>query len=96
MQPISHGRLGKPRLSAALLGAQNGVNLVFTTPQKFLHISPYFLERVYVNGQRMKEGPTFDYVASESGGPGAGFDTITFIFPPLSVDVLLVDFYEAS
>lgn len=95
MIPISNGRLGKPRVSVPLSGVQNGSNVSFTTPVKFLHISPYFLERVYVNGQRLLEGAAKDYQVSESGGVGTGYDTVTFAFPPVSADILLIDFYEA-
>lgn len=47
---------------------------------------------VYINGVRMLEGASNDYVVSESGGAGSGFDTFTFVYPPRVGDNLVIDF----
>lgn len=49
-------------------------------------------EAVYLNGVRQTEGVTCDYVRSESGGVGSGYDTIAFQFPLHVSDTLIVDF----
>lgn len=64
------------------LGAIDGVNTVYTTASKFLPGS----ENVLRNGTRQAEGVGFDYVRSESGGSGSGFDTITFTVPLISFE----------
>lgn len=63
-----------------LIGAINGANTVFTTSQKFVAGS----ETVYFNGVRQREGAFNDYVRSESGGLGTGYDTITLAVAPRS------------
>ena len=74
-------------------GPIDGVNKDFTTAAKFLETSL----RVYKNGQRLREGATIDYVISESGGSGSGFDTITLAIPPMPTpepDSIIVDYTE--
>jgi len=74
-------------------GPINGVNKVFTTAAKFLEDSL----RVYLNGQRLTVGALKDYVVSESGGSGTGFDTMTLATAPISgakPDVIIVDYTE--
>lgn len=74
-------------------GPINGSNKVFTTAAKFLEESM----RVYLNGQRLVAGISKDYVVSESGGSGTGFDTITLAIAPISgakPDVIIVDYTE--
>lgn len=61
-----------------LAGLINDVNTVFTTAVDFVAGS----EAVYFNGVRQREGVGNDYVRSESGGVGTGFDTITFAAAP--------------
>ena len=70
-----------------LIGPKNGTNVTFTTPDKFL---PDTIE-VYRNGDRQDDG---DYSLSESGGPGTGYNTVTFgpEHPPLSWEKLFVDY----
>lgn len=63
-----------------LSGTRNGVNLVFTTVNKF---DPSFI-RVYFNGQRLHSGTGNDFTISESGGVGTGYDTVTFSSPELA------------
>ncbi len=62
----------------ALAGAINNVNTVFTTSVDFQSGD----EAVYFNGNRQQEGASSDYVRSESGGVGTGFNTITFAVAP--------------
>jgi len=80
------------RIGVIPVGAVNGINTVFTTIDNFIHdgVSD---ERVYVRGQRLLEGAGNDYTASESGGVGAGFDTITLVKAPRPSDNILVDYY---
>ena len=59
-------------------GLINDANTVFATSQDFIAGS----EAVYFNGVRQREGVGCDYVRSESGGIGTGFDTITFAVAP--------------
>ena len=61
-------------------GLINGLNTVFTTSADFTAGS----EVVYFNGVRQREGVGCDYVRSESGGVGTGFDTITLAVAPRS------------
>ena len=59
-------------------GVINGFNTVYTTAVDFVAGS----EAVYFNGVRQTEGVGCDYVRSESGGVGTGFDTITLAVAP--------------
>lgn len=54
---------------------------VFTVPIDFKH-GGVDTEIISYNGQRLIEGAGNDYVASESGGVGTGYDTITLEFTP--------------
>lgn len=88
------------RTGVALVGAINGVNMVFTTPSIFVHASGGDSIAVYYNGQRLFEGAANDYVVSESGGPGTGYDTVTLTFapkgvPPSNPDIVTADYSEA-
>lgn len=76
-----------------LIGVQNFSNLIFTTPTKFKHIAN-FKEVLYVNGVRQHIPQ--DYFVAESGGLGTGFDTITFIIPPVITDILTIDYFEVN
>ena len=71
--------LGRFKYQIDLAGAKNGVNLAYTAPEFFLEDT----ERVYRNGSRLKRGIGCDYVTSESGGGGTGFDTVTLLQSPL-------------
>lgn len=82
------------RTNVALLGVVNGVNTVFSTPDTFIH-DGVTDEAVYVRGQRLLHGAGNDYVASESGGVGTGYDTIVLSIPPQAGDNLLIDYYVA-
>ncbi len=54
---------------------------IFNTSVAFKH-GGVDTEVLLYNGQRLKEGVGHDYVASESGGVGSGYDTITLEFDP--------------
>lgn len=70
------GYLVDLRLDITPIGVIDGVNQVFSTPEKFVQTVPLTI-RVYRNGQRQTlDG---DYTVSESGGIGTGYDTITFV-----------------
>jgi hypothetical protein len=73
-------------------GVVGGGNTVFTTPDKFVHDGTAN-EAVYLRGKRVLEGLGNDYVASESGGVGTGYDTVTFAVAPLAFDNILIDYF---
>lgn len=85
---------GRLKTNVELSGAVDGTNTVFTTPDYFLH-DGVSNEMLYLRGVRLKEGVGSDYLASESGGVGAGYDTITFDRAPRSGDTILIDYYIA-
>jgi hypothetical protein len=74
------------RQNIDLEGDVDGVNRIFTTPDKFIngtYQSNTFKIQVFHNGRALLE--TEDYIVSESGGVGTGYDTIIFVsFVPLS------------
>lgn len=78
-----------------LAGPQNGVNVVFTTPVKFIASGPS-KESFSVNGVLLLQGVGNDYTVSESGGVGTGYDTITMAFAPRSNDRLSIDFSPSA
>ena len=84
------GASGATVTGALLVGVINGVNLVFTSPTSFQGGTL----RLHYNGVRVYEPD--DYAASESGGPGTGFDTVTFVagFAPKAGDRLLADYVQ--
>lgn len=75
----------------SLLGTKNGINTIFTLPSGTFLYSTDFKIAVYRNGVRQKF--TSNYLISESGGPGTGYDTIIFIEPPESDEELIIDYY---
>lgn len=82
------------RRNVLLVGVQDGTNFTYTTPTNF-SITP-FSEVVKRNGLSLLEGASNDYVRSESGGAGTGYDTITFNFDaPLDWEILLIDYLFA-
>ena len=94
---MAHGRFLSPaglvtlsdlRFEQALVGTKNGVNLVFTTPEDFIDATLC----VYYNGIRLKRGVGNDYLTSESGGLGTGYDTITLAYAPLGGENLFTDY----
>ncbi len=78
------------RRNIILIGAKNGVNQTFTTPDKFVRTP--FTEVVYHNGVVQEEGAGNDYTLSESGGPGTGYDTVHFSIAPYAWEKLTIDY----
>jgi hypothetical protein len=80
------------RTEQGLVGPKNGSNLTFTTPSgdKFVNNLPFLTIAVYYNGLRLQL--LDDYMLSESGGLGTGFDTVLLAYPPVSPDNLLADY----
>lgn len=94
LQPVTTGG-GSQRVRRLPDGVKDGVNRTFTTPggEKFLNTSGYEVW-FFVNGVMKEEGASSDYVVSESGGPGTGFDTITLgNFAPESDDNLSMVYF---
>ena len=79
-------------VGALLSGVIDSVNLVFTSPSKFLHTVGGVSIKVYMNGQRLLL--TDDFTISESGGPLTGYDTITFLIAPRPGDKLFADYMK--
>jgi hypothetical protein len=81
------------RVGQNLVGLRNGVNVMFTTPglEKFSHNLPFLDVSIYFNGSRL--ALLDDYLVTESGGSGTGFDTIMLLVPPPRADDhLLADY----
>ena len=80
------------RTGSGLIGVQNNTNVVFSIPNgdKFTHNLPFLTIQVFRNGQRLRI--IDDYTISESGGSGSGYDTVIFEVPPISDDILQVDY----
>ena len=81
----------KIREGVVLLGDYNGLNVAFTTPETFVQTTNLNIS-VYRNGQRLRSGPSHDYVAVESGGPGTGYDTVQVALAPHSEEILTADY----
>lgn len=77
-----------------LIGAKNGTNRTFMTPEKFIngvYSGNNFHIHVKHNGKDLYEG--IDYVVSESGGIGTGYDMVTLkSFSPNSHSLLICDY----
>jgi len=68
------------REGTELIGTIDGINRTFTTPEVFLDgtISDNVLRiKILHNGRRLIKD--IDYIISESGGLGTGYDTVEFI-----------------
>lgn len=98
LQPVATSGSGisaRSRWNKPLSGVKNGVNLVFRTPDKFLQTEATAI-RVYRNGVLLEMGPGADYIISESGIGGPGFDTITLTARgPFSWEKLTADYIAA-
>jgi hypothetical protein len=84
------------RVGVPLLGAVDGTNVTFTTPQKFL-VRAGCTIAVYLNGVRLSPGVTGDYVIAESGGLSSGHDTVILAIAPRptpTLDQLVADYME--
>jgi len=88
--------VGRYRTGQTLIGPRTGSNYTFTTPgsEKFAHNLPFLSIHVYFNGVRQ----TYldDYVVTESGGPGTGYDTVILAVAPLLGDHVLADYILAQ
>jgi hypothetical protein len=95
LQDLARYRLPKKNLAA--VGPINGVNTVYALPNSdkaIVETSGVTIETKY-NGQDLVNGVGNDIVLSESGGVGAGFDTITFMnFAPKAGDVVTVSYFK--
>lgn len=83
------------RWNIDLIGARNGANVTYTTPEDFIQASgtyPNVVIRVYWNGVRLRLGASNDYTVSESGGAGTGYDTIVMAVAPKADDQLTADY----
>jgi hypothetical protein len=82
--------VNEPKKNQSFNEAPNGVLVAFTTSEFFV-VDGSLDPVVTWNGQKLYT----DYVASESGGAGTGYDTITFPCAPKSTTELLIDYYVA-
>lgn len=85
---LTHGWAGNMRFFQQAL-VPTAAPTVFMAPQKFKH-GGVITETVYYNGQRQLEPD--DYVATESGGAGTGYDQIVFVVAPAPHSNLLMDY----
>ena len=81
--------------SIELVGSVDNVNTTFMIPSgTWIQSDPYKI-CVYKNGVEQVLGD--DYFIAESGGPGAGYDTVIFVVPPQSIypdlDIMTADYY---
>lgn len=80
----------KLRAARLLIGSVDGVNTSFSPGESFVHDPPRQTLALFYNGQRLFPGD--DYLVSESGGPGSGFDTVQTLFAPRAGDKLWADY----
>ncbi len=85
------------KVQQPLVGALDGINRTYTTVAKFLPASI----AVYMNGHRLRQTtPTPGQAAfycQESGGPGAGYDTVVLTSQsPPGWTVLWADYIAAT
>lgn len=66
-------------------GSINGSNVIFTTTNQFTSGTT----QVYLNGQRLKLGASFDYTETTS-------TSITLNLAPIPGDVVLVDYWRVN
>lgn len=81
------------RVGQHLVGLKDGVNVTYFTPgpEKYTHNLPFLDISVYFNGSRLVL--LSDYLVTESGGVGTGFDSIVLLVPPpLPDDQLTADY----
>jgi len=83
---------GRFRTGQNLVGAKDGVNLLFRVPgsDHYTHNLPFFTIAVYLNGQRMTL--LDDYIVVETLGSGTGYDGIIMNEAPFSDDHLTADY----
>lgn len=78
-----------------LIGNVDGINTIFTIPSGTFIQSGDYKIIVYKNG--VKQVFLDDYLITESGGPGTGYDTVIMTTPPTVIpsptDVITADYY---
>lgn len=86
--------VGQIIVDEQLSGAQDGQNLIFQASHFFIAASLI----VRFNGADFHWGEQADYVASEGGGPGTGYNLIrlTGALPPLPRDRLTASYIRAA
>jgi len=91
------------KIGIVLIGAKNGTNRIYHTPDKFFHdplVTGSTIE-VFANSRRLiqtnLQNPAVgDYWVSESGGVGTGFDTINLLtFTPIVRTTLVCNYLIA-
>lgn len=86
----------KQHVGEVLTGAVDGTNVVFRTLKIFSTRGACSIA-VYLNGVRLLEGISSDYVIAESGVPGSGYDTVILAIAPRTQphpDQLTADYTE--
>jgi len=73
------------------IGVKDNSNTVFMTANKFLQKDGFALI-FNKNGQEQLLG--YDYIVSESGGSGTGFDTVITRKPPRIFDTLICHYVK--
>ena len=84
----------KLRSAQPLAGSIDGVNTSFSTPEPFVHDPPRLTLVLFYNGQRLFISD--DFLISESGGPGTGYDTVQTLFAPRAGDKLWADYVASA
>ena len=80
------------RTGVLLLGAKDGVNTVFTTPEIFVYLPGGLSIAVFFNGQLLLETDDF----TVSGPLAEQGDTITTLFAPVASDKLWAEYVVSS
>lgn len=83
---VARRRVRTPKYQVPLVGAINGVNHQYVTPDKFDSLTI----ALYYNGQRLYRPDDFEI--SESLGLGTGYDTVTTVIAPVVGDRLFADY----
>ena len=88
-----NGGAGALPVSEVPEGDRDGINLSYTTSQKFVPQTLHF----WVNGlkQRVAADGSADFRVVESQGPGSGYDTVELAWAALQQDQLFVDYQPA-
>jgi hypothetical protein len=84
---------GTLKIQQPLAGPIDGNNRVFTTPDNFDPATICVLR----NGNRQYRSGSGDFTVSEGGGPGTGYNTVTFAagLVPLPPEILFADYVAA-
>lgn len=87
--------LGRLRYCVELIGTKDGFNRFFMTPDKFINNDNIKIE-LFRNGVGpLLLGVGNDFLVSESGGLGSGYDTVELQFrPPFDWEILLATYIQ--